>query len=164
MLLWASLAGKMEDETLAQASAKLAGFLSPIVAEDFLTLWTPEREYQEEEARLAANLFNQAVGKTPWDRSSLFEEVSIHPSEECLTDPAIGYELSRSGDAALAISNSGAQTGLGAARIGDVRVPAFGPHGAPLSHPDLFGIGSGLDGWAPAFADKEVWFKVRGNA
>lgn len=165
MLLWAALAKKMSDTTLTQASAQLAGFLSPLVAEDFLTLWTPEREYQEEEARLVAHLFKQAVGKTnaPCERPSLFEEVSVQPTEECLADPAIGYELFRSEGAALALTNSGSQTGLGAARIGDVYVPAFGPHGSPLSHPDRFGIGSGLDGWAPTIADKEVWFHVQGN-
>ncbi|HEV7738654.1 MAG TPA: hypothetical protein VGO47_14935, partial [Chlamydiales bacterium] len=135
-VLWATLgahlAEKMHDEALAKAADDLAGFLAPIVSEGLTTLWTPEREFREEESRLSSNLFLRAMGRAaPFSESEVFpfslENVArINPTKEVFRDPSIGYELMRGEEAAIAITGGGWQTSAGAARLGDLEIPAFG--------------------------------------
>jgi hypothetical protein len=169
-MLWASLANKLEDAPLTQAAERLAGFLSPIVSEGLMTLWTPEREYRETEDCLSSEIFLQWIGRSSSVLDSAVfpfcvqNNICINPAKDVLQDPSIGYEMLKGEDAVIAISAAGWQTGAGAARIGDVEIPAFGPHLAPLSDGELFGIGPGEDGWFCAHAEKEVWMRARGAA
>jgi hypothetical protein len=164
--LWALLAEKNKDTALAKAAADLAGYLSPIVSEGLTTLWSREREYQAEEVRFSTDLLKRAMGRVvlsdidAWP--SLFQEnIAITPSPDVLSDPSIGYELLRTDGLAVAVSASGWQTGAGAARIGELSILSFGPHVAPLSNPELYGIGPGEDGWCSVHAAKEVWLRTR---
>jgi hypothetical protein len=166
-VLWASLAEKTGDESLMQAAERLARFLFPIVSEGLMTLWTPEREYREEEDSVSTALFLQSVGHSEMSRDPMFQLqriISIDEAKNVLHDPSIGYEFIKGVDAVLAISGAGWQTAAGSARVGEVEIPAFGPHVAPLSDGELFGIGPGEDGWFCAHAAKEVWLRVRGDA
>jgi len=169
-VLWAHLAEKMYDVALAKAADDLAGFLAPIVSEGLTTLWTPEREYREEESRLSSNLLLRAMGHAvPFLDSEVFpfslENVArINPAKEVYQDPSIGYELVRGEEATIALTGGGWQTSAGAARVGDLEIPAFGPHLAPLSNSELFGVGPGEDGWFCAYSAKEVWLRARGTA
>jgi hypothetical protein len=161
-LLWAMLSKKNNDPTLLQAAEALAGFLAPLVLEKLTTLWTVEKEYRE---CACTQLFLQAIGQSDvLVEDPLFDPtISLKPSTNCLSDASIGYELHRGEKATLAITASGHQTMAGACRIGDIEIPSFGPHLAPLSNSELFGIGPGEEGWFCAWAAKEVWCKVRGE-
>jgi hypothetical protein len=169
-VLWAHLAEKMHDAALAKAADNLAGFLAPIVSEGLTTLWTPEREFREEESRLSSNLFLRAMGHAVTVSESevfpfsLENVVQFKRANEVYQDPSIGYELVRGKEAGIAITGAGWQTSAGAARVGDLEIPAFGPHLAPLSNAELFGVGPGEDGWFCAHAAKEVWLRARGTA
>ena len=169
-VLWSELASRMQDASLAKAADDLAAFLEPIVSERLTTLWTPEREFREEESRLSVNLLLRALGReTSCEESDLFpfsldSTLRINPAKEVLQDSSIGYELVRGEDSAIAVSGAGWQTSAGAARIGDLEIPAFGPHLAPLSHAELFGVGPGEEGWFCAHAAKEAWLRARGTA
>ena len=164
-LLWAMLSKKTNDPTFLDAANKLAGFLEPLITEKLTTLWTMEKEYQEEQDLHACHLFLQAIGKSPTKVVDSFFDptIALEPNGQCLNDPSIGYELLREEQVALAITASGDQTMAGACRIGDIEIRAFGPHLAPLSNSELFGIGPGEEGWFCASAAKEIWCKIRGE-
>jgi hypothetical protein len=59
---------------------------------------------------------------------------------------------------------NGSKAGAGAMRLGSVRVLAFGPHGHPLTHSNLFGICEAGSKWFCSAAQKEVWFQVEANS
>lgn len=168
-ILWAMLAEKWKDENLSRAAADLAGFIAPIISEGLTTLWTSERDYEPVESDWSSKIFLSAIGRpcgtfdsnaVPW----VFQQkIQLTPSLDKTSDPSVGYELLRAESVALALSGSGYQTSAGAARVGALEIPAFGPHLAPLSQAELFGIGPGESGWFCAHADKEVWFSVRGK-
>lgn len=171
-LLWTDLARRLKDDRLADAGKRLTGFLSPMIAERLTTLWTPEREYREEETALSCNLLLRSMGKdfNPECFDAISEQpffsylhqsdLRIEPEKEVETDVELGYTLIRKDNVGWAYTSKGWHMPAGAIRIAEVEIPAFGPHRSPLSDPLMFGIGPGDNQWFSSFAAKECWFCI----
>jgi hypothetical protein len=155
-----------------EEASVLAASLEPLILEGFTTLWASERQFNEGETTVSAALLLIALGKgdqaldlynvsLPKDRflGWLFDRnTQIEPVIHASTD----YQLVHGVHTTYVFSLVENQVQVGALKSGLIQIPAFGPHLAPLSNGNLFGIGQlpKNDGWFCASAAKETWFKV----
>lgn len=144
-----------------ELAEKLAEKLAPLVLGGFWTLWTLEREYNEEETKLSCALFLQAIGR-PEEADRLYSpELPNTPFFYFLYKAGIQIKISPTISTDLiAWTLNGSKAGMGAAQLGTARILAFGPHGHPLSNAHLFGICEAGTEWCCAAAQKDVWFQV----
>ncbi len=107
--------------------------------EPFLTLWCPEKEYDEEE------------GKRLFAHLRKIEPISG-------VEPDIHLTLLKTTRFLSALTLDGNETSLGAILADDVEIRAFGPQSASLQ----FGIkGRSIKGWTRTAAFSEVWLEMR---
>jgi hypothetical protein len=156
----------------ATEASELAAALEPLIRCEFTSLWTTEREYNEGEARLSFALLLLALGKVeeanrlyhpslPKDRffAWLFEKnVKI----EAISSESADYDLIEGDHCTYAITVHQNKVQSGSLRSGSVLIPAFGPHSAPLSNSNLFGMKQVVsnEGWFSSTASKDAWFQL----
>jgi len=153
-LLWAA-AG------FTEAAAQMAGRLEPLIAEGFTALWTPEREYSHEETALSTGLLLRALGRGDMaePKEGFFRWLYHKNLNIDSVSNQHGYELFKNPNFSLALTLKGH---AGAIRVGNTMIPAFGPHAAPLSNPNLFGVADAFsqNRWFCSSAVKESWFQI----
>lgn len=165
-LMWAILGYKCE-------ASKLAAQLEPFVRQKFTSLWTPEREYNEDETLLSFALLLRALGyteeynrlyRTSFPKNQFFMWLFNHhiriETAQVKSDPIAHLIQGDLSTIALCSHQNRAQ--LGALRLGNIHIPSFGPHGTPFSHSHLFGISDlpEKEGWFCSVASKETWFQL----
>lgn len=118
-----------------QEAGELVHFLLPL--QDFLPLWSQEKQYNESEAK---RLFSLLSGIEP------------------IAGKQVDIEIVKTVQMSSAFTLSGNGTSLGMIRTKDVEIRAIGPQSASLQ----FGIqGKGMDGWTRCFAYPEIWFEMK---
>lgn len=161
-LLWAAFGKAAGRDDFSEEARKLAGWLAPLVLEGMTSLWSSDRE--DPDGCVSCALFLRAIGQdiavAPTSRFFAFLEqlkIRIDP----LTT-SCDYQLFRGPEWTAAFTWVGKGSSAGAFRTGGVKIPAFGPQGAPLSDLSQFGIESAAGGerWFSATGCKETWFKV----
>ncbi len=157
-VLLLALAGKKE------LAVKLAKQLAPIVSGGFWTLWTSEKEYNEEETRLSCALFLQAIGKTLEADELYSPALPNSPFFSFLHQQKIQLEIPPFKEEKAVWTLEGSKASIGAMKSGSSRILAFGPHAHPLTNSNLFGICQAEGPWFCSSAQKDVWFQVEKQA
>lgn len=157
--------------------AKREDCLLPIpIAEELAVLWQKLGFSEGETAEIWARQFRGSSRQLyTRENSFLAEEANSRGEQGISVDSYLGLAsfVTREIDASLTLT--GFNSALGAIRMGDVSIPAFGPQVAPLSEAGGFGIsqllahGSSIftqpdhlemEGWTRCHGSKETWLHL----
>ena len=132
----------------------------------FPTLWSDAKNFDLEEARLSADLLQHLLGKKeaqvdelPPYYKALLRIGKIDGDEK--QSPSLA-SIENYGPIEAAFIHQGKRTALGALRVRNIEIPAFGPHLHPLKEPSFFGVDIDASPWGQVSADRELWFHRSG--
>jgi hypothetical protein len=152
-----ALAGEIEK------AKRLAEFLAPIVLGKYWTLWTLEKDYDENEVKLSSALFLQAIGMNNEADKLYTSSLPKSPFFAHLFHSKIKIEIDEAKKVPFQTiywTLESSKASLGAIRLGQLNVLAMGPHGGPLNDSSLFGVSEAGSEWFSSLAQKEVWFQL----
>jgi len=143
-----------KDEALAQSLFALRKFPS---------LWCPGKDFKTQEVNLSLALLLRSFGQETSDLplTPYFAALAHHSPNWKVGQFAKVLPVNLCDSIALATKGEGIP--LGALSVGNVHIPAFGPHAYPLNNQALFGIRRTIadTGWAESFGHPEVWFETK---
>lgn len=132
---------------------------------DFPTLWSKEATYNPHETKLSIDLLCYFLGKKeilpegmPPYFQALAKVACVNDGSE--SDGTLGTRLDFGSLASIFVCQ-GKGVPLGAMKVGNIDVPAFGPQLHPLNDSKRFGVDLKQDAskWALVSAEKEIWFE-----